>query len=141
MNGSSSGSCLLLAVAKHDLMGRGTTSTPFIRQFQVIHSYLKPALMKYVVSAKFPSFEFIQTYYLVRQRQQSDVPGLDGKKNCVKCVKISLTMPRRSCNWNFCWDANSRCQVALFVPSLGIRHSHSSSHTSLCINCIHAQNY
>lgn len=53
--------------------------------------------MKYVVSAKFPSFEFIQKYYLVRQRQRSDVPGFDGKKK--KCVKISLTMPRRSCNY------------------------------------------
>lgn len=80
VNGSGSGSCLQLAVAKHDLMGRGATSTPSIRPFRVIHSYLKAALVKYVVSAKFPSLEFMQKYYLVQRRRQSDVPGLDGKK-------------------------------------------------------------
>lgn len=89
VNGSSSGSRLLLAVAKHDLTGRGTTSTPFIRRFYVIHSRLKTALMKYVVSAKFPSFEFVQKYYLVRQGQQKWRTRVwwQKKKNVWKSVK------------------------------------------------------
>lgn len=138
MNGSSSGSCLLLALAKHDLMGRGTTSTPFIRRFRVIHSYLKAALTKYVVSAKFPSFEFIQKYYLLGQRQRGDVPGLDGKKKL--CVKISLTMPPRSCHWNFSSYANSRSKLhrSFQHSTLDILTLYT---TGLCHNCIHAQNF